>query len=569
MPPRLFARADLIAALLLAALFTAAWSARDWGLLSRLRLPDTDDGVRLQQIRDWLAGQSFTDLAQHRLGAAPGVVMHWSRLADLVPGALITALAPVLGRHGAEVAAVILWPALLFAGALLLAGSIARRLGAPGTTAVLIAALAYPASSLFLPGRIDHHGLQLLLLLAAVRATLAGPRGAAALGATAALGLVVGMEMAPLLALGVLIFWGRWVAGAAASGRALLALAGALGLTLLAAAPLFGGSGWLYPACDGFTRALFLLAEAGAGGLALLALAGQRVRGVRARLALSAGTAAVIALLLRPALAACLHPYGTVDPLLQRLWLADVMEAQPLLQAAPATALSFAGLMIAGVAAGLWQAARQGGGWRLLLGFQLLALAIACWQLRGAAAGTLLAPPALAGLVAAARARGTGALALAWIGSAGISYPLLAGVIAGPASGPGAGAACTSPAVINRLAELPPGTLIAPIDAGAYALAATRHRLLAAPYHRNNAGNAAVLRFFASSPAAARAIAARWHADYLLYCPGALGRLEAPEGAPPGALVRRLRRGARPGWIVPLKAPPGVLLARIAPPPAP
>ncbi|HWU96364.1 MAG TPA: hypothetical protein VN029_12260, partial [Sphingomonas sp.] len=62
-----------------------AWTLRDWHDLAALRLPDTDDVVRLQQIRDWLAGQHFADLAQHRLGAAPGLEMHWSRLADLVP----------------------------------------------------------------------------------------------------------------------------------------------------------------------------------------------------------------------------------------------------------------------------------------------------------------------------------------------------------------------------------------------------------------------------------------------------------------------------------------------------
>ena len=100
-------RGDALAACALALLMTAAWALRDWPRLAALRLPDTDDAMRLVQIRDWLAGQRFADLSQHRL--AGGVPMHWSRLPDLVPGGLIALLTPLLGRHAAEIAAVIAW----------------------------------------------------------------------------------------------------------------------------------------------------------------------------------------------------------------------------------------------------------------------------------------------------------------------------------------------------------------------------------------------------------------------------------------------------------------------------
>ncbi|MBX4390490.1 hypothetical protein K4H03_30875, partial [Mycobacterium tuberculosis] len=76
----------------------------------------------------------------------------------LVPGAIIALLTPLLGAHGAELVAVMLSPMLLFAAALRLIASIARRLDVPAPVAVVVAALAYPASALFLPGRIDHHG---------------------------------------------------------------------------------------------------------------------------------------------------------------------------------------------------------------------------------------------------------------------------------------------------------------------------------------------------------------------------------------------------------------------------
>ena len=160
---------DMLIALALACVLTAVWTWRDWANLAALRLPDADDVMRLQQIRDWLGGQAFGDLTQHRLGAS-GVPMHWSRLADLVPGAIIWCLQGVIGRHGAELIAVIAWPAMLLAAAIALTGRIARIVGGDevAAPAMVVAAIAYPASTLFVPGRIDHHGLQLVLLLVAV-----------------------------------------------------------------------------------------------------------------------------------------------------------------------------------------------------------------------------------------------------------------------------------------------------------------------------------------------------------------------------------------------------------------
>ena len=84
--PRIWRDAALASAIAL--LLSAVWAIRDWTALSALHLPDTDDVVRLQQIRDWLGGQAFGDLAQHRLGLG-GVEMHWSRLPDLAPAAII------------------------------------------------------------------------------------------------------------------------------------------------------------------------------------------------------------------------------------------------------------------------------------------------------------------------------------------------------------------------------------------------------------------------------------------------------------------------------------------------
>ncbi len=43
----------------------------------------TDDAMRLVEVRDFMAGQSWFDLTQYRLDPPNGVVTHWSRLIDL------------------------------------------------------------------------------------------------------------------------------------------------------------------------------------------------------------------------------------------------------------------------------------------------------------------------------------------------------------------------------------------------------------------------------------------------------------------------------------------------------
>jgi hypothetical protein len=547
------ARRDTLVALLLAMALSVAWALRDWHDLAALRLPDTDDMVRLQQVRDWLGGQAFADLAQHRLGAVPGLEMHWSRLADLVPAALILAFTPLLGAHAATLAAIILSPALLFFAVLVLTGAIARRLGAPSATAILLAALAYPAISLFMPGRIDHHALQMVLLLMLAHALL-GP-GSFRAGAIAALAvtasLVIGLETLPLLAIAGAALVLLWVADVPGSRDRLLGFGLALPLALVGAGVVFRTSGWNVFACDGFTGSLWRAAQCAAlapFGLALFAAASPRSLRARGIAAAIAGLFALVAVLaLAPQ---CLHPYGEVDPLLARLWLAEVGEAQPLFAAPPANAIAYAGLALVGLVASIciaWKS--RASGWWLLAALQFTSLLVTLLQLRGAYAGALLAAPALAVMIGAARRRNALALACAWILATGILYPIAAAALFPPRIEPGPN--CTAPDALARLAAVPPGRLLTPLDLGAYALAATPHQIIAAPYHRNNQGNRAMYDFFMRQPAQSEAIARAWGVDYVAFCPGDLDDMAKAAGQPE-SLAAQLGRGVIPAWLVPL-----------------
>lgn len=551
----------MLLAFAFALLLGLAWAARDWGSLSALRLPDTDDAMRLQQIRDWLGGQAFADVRQHRL--AGGMPMHWSRLPDLVPAAIITLLRPLIGVHAAEVAAVVIWPLALFGAALALVAAITRKLAPEAArTAIIVAGVAYPVTTLFAPGRIDHHGLQIVLVLVAVRALLAAPGWVSGIVAGVATGasLITGMEMAPVLSLVSLSVWVGWWLGRGGAPGQLAGLGTGLSGTLALGATIFATTEWAYAACDSFTSTVWMAAQIGAVAALVLGLATPLLGTKSLRAAASLMIGGMVALPLLPIAHGCANPYGAVDPLVARLWLEHVGEAQSLFVAPIATAVAYAGLLVAGIAATLWQLRRgPQSSWTMLLALQLAALAVACFELRGVYAGVILGTPALAVAIGEARARGALWLAGAWLGSAGMLYPIAAQAFA-PTGTPSA--ACNPQAA---LAALPTATVMAPIDVGAYAIAAGPHRMIAAPYHRNNAGNAAMYRFFLGTPDAAQAIAARWRVDYVLLCPSDFGEVDRATTRDPHRLLAQLRRGAAPDWLTPIATAPGAKLWRVAP----
>ena len=557
---------DAALACLIALGMSLVWCLRDWPDLVALRLPDTDDVVRLQQIRDWIAGQRFGDLTQYRLGPPEGLAMHWSRLGDVVPAALIRLFSPLVGDRTAELIAVTIWPAATFAAALYLVARIARRVAPQcgAVTAMIVAALAFPATTLFMPGRIDHHGLQIVLLLGSVALALAPARyvRGVACGALMAASIAIGLETAPLLAVIGTAAVLEWIVAKPGSERRLAGLGAGL-LAGLAVGYLAAGNGWSYPACDAFTaQAAGAAAILSFSPLALTligrAVAGRRARGVAAMLVGAGATAAAV--IESPG---CTSPYGQVDPVLVRLWLSQVQEAQGLLHAAPATAIGYVGLVAAGLIATLWQVRRESRtGWPLILALQATSLALAFVQLRGAYVGAILAAPALAAAIQAARAQGSVRLIAAWLASAGIVYPLAASALPrAPRSGTAPRATCSPPMLADALTGVPAGMVVAPIDVGAWGLAATPHHFAAAPYHRNDRGNLAMYAFFGGSPSAARTIATTWQVDYVTACRGELKTTPAS----PRSMARLLAAGTPPHWLRPLPTQsPEILLFRVA-----
>ena len=359
---------------------------RDGGIASLLAGPD--DFMRLVQVVDWVDGQAWNDLVQRRLNPPHGVAMHWSRLADIPLAAAVVLGEPWLGRDEALQAAVLIVPALLggcFIGLFCWASAPLAPNRQTLPVVLMIPALLGPMQQ-FRPGRIDHHGLQLLLAILAIGylirvleshgspAVAGGPRlhsprrsqhgrGAAALGAVCGVSLAVGLETLPFIAAVTAALGLAWVLRG--NGAELLWAFGiGLSATTLAMLALTRPPAeWTTIACDRLS--------VGQLPLALLALAvgaaasrvPGRVAGTMARLILPAGIGMAGLALIALTLPACvLIPYANLAEGLG-YWIDNVSEAQSLLallQAKPDVAIAQMMLPLAALVFVIWQIVRRG-----------------------------------------------------------------------------------------------------------------------------------------------------------------------------------------------------------------
>ena len=160
-----------------------------WGQIRWLALSDTDDNMRLAEVKAWLGGQGWFDLRQHKLAPPEGLNIHWSRIVDLPIAALILIFKPLVGDFTAQRIACAVAPMLAFGPALWAMIVTVRRIVHPRAYPIAFAILMCAQTSLFMwmPLRIDHHGWQLAMLLLVI-AGLADPNGRRG-GATAGVSL--------------------------------------------------------------------------------------------------------------------------------------------------------------------------------------------------------------------------------------------------------------------------------------------------------------------------------------------------------------------------------------------
>ena len=564
-------------------LVVAAMSLWLDGARVAVALPDSDDAMRLVQVRDLLAGQSWYDLMQVRLGAEPGTLMHWSRLVDAPIAALILVLRPLIGPGAAEHIAVTVWPvipALLLLPCATLVGH--RLAGCWGAALALAsAAAAVPLVRHFAPGRIDHHNVQLALTMALVAAltSIGRARGAArAAGVVSALMVAVGVETLPYVAFGgvaVLLAW--WWRGPERTRAVLDYFAAFAVVATLAAAATVSPERWLVPACD-FISPVYVaplwvsLAAAAAG-------ARHGLDRTRRGIALTIGVIGALAVASVAAFdPACLKgPFGNVDPVLFPLWMDHLTEARSalsLLRSQPEVAIAVFAAPVLTLAVVLLVArdfaSREAA--FVAAGMLALATALALFQVRTLPFAAMLAAPLVAAAAASTVARRwrirldpvwgyavavmlANPLALTLAG-ASVAQHLGIEAAAAPDGAQSSDGQCTHRAEYRALAALPPGLVVGMVGFGPYILAQTPHRVLAGPYHRNRDGIVTATQAFTAAPARARALLHAVGADYLAFCSTSaeFAALVAPQE---DTLLSALKRGDPPAWLDPVPDPSG------------
>ena len=568
---------------LLTASLLEAFFLKDALTASGPGIPNSDDFTRLAEVRDLMNGQGWFDLMQYRLGAAPGVEMHWSRLVDAPIAALIQLGELVLPGQG-EAFAGYAWPfvTLLLALAAILYGFRRVLPGAPLLPACVIGAFALMGGGVFTPGSFDHHNIQTGLALWLIAFLLPGPgsvRNHAFAGLIAAIMLAIGMETLPYVVTAAVFVTLCLVAAneTANAARAFgLSLAFSVAALFLA---LIGPDHYFAAACDGFS--LFHLATAAGGGLMLALLAHVCVvpRTLRFRFAglLSIGVA--LGLLVITAFPHCLaDPLASLDPRIKKFWLDSVIEAQSAAKIAeldPFTLPGLFGLPLTALIVSLFAIFKRVHlKTHLLLAAMLTAaLLVTLWQMRGALLGLPFAAMPLAiwvSRISAAAEDSPSPNSLKVIGAWLVSISMFWGLagtfgaaalsgkptLSEQAASVPADERCYDPALFEPLANEPDGTILGATSLGAMVLKYTGFRTLAGPYHRNSAGNLAWIEAMTGAPDATNAIMQREKVTILAVCPKGADEADFLADSPQGFLGRLLGGEAFP-WLEPLESARG------------
>jgi hypothetical protein len=556
---------------------TMAWLVQfRWGMIKWFSLPDTDDNMRMSQVRALLNGQGWYDLRQYKLNPPTGFNMHWSRLVDL-PIALLDWGArwfvdgATAERFAAAVAPMLPLGLTLFALALA-----ARRLVAPNAgllAAGLAAVCCWAALSMFMPMRIDHHNWQLTFLVLSI-AGIADPRarrGGIVTGLASAASLVIGLELLPFLVIVGAATVLRWVWQPEDRDR--LSAYG-LSLAVGCAAGYLGFASYdnAVPRCDVLSP-VWLGAMVAAGWLAWL-LPQLKRDDWRVRLGAAAVGGVVLAAgfaLLAPQ---CLGRPEQVSPELYESWLKNINEFKPLYTKDWQVMVGTLALPLAGVIGAIIATVRARGTakfavWAPIALISLTSMLLLLWQTRMGAAAQLTAVPGATALIwlAVPALRRSGSVLARTIGVAavvllisGLGVQYVIGQIPGKKANvrskaiERANGRCPTLPAMNPIAKLPATTIFTFVDLGPRLITVTHHKAIAGPYHRNGDAILDVHHAFDGTPENARATIKRHGATLLMTCPNmsesTVYRARSPKG-----FYSQLATGTKFDWLEPVPLP--------------
>lgn len=304
---------------------------------------DVDDQLRELQIRFLTSAEGhWYDLTLPFVATPDPYVSPWSRLVDLPYMLLAKGFALAMPLDRALHLSFWIWPLVMLAlfsllsvaTALRLAGGMRLAAPVPALAPVLMTVFMAIAVLEFVPGRIDHHNVQILtLFLMAYGAVRWDGRGGACIGIGSALSVIVGLECLPF----VVVAYGGLVTAFALrlrAARAVLsgAALGMAGTTVPGALAFLGVPGSFSTQCDAFSAPYIVLMLGLSVILAISARFTPEAFRAVPRLVLigvpSLGLVALSAL----AFPACLAgPYSMIDPLSKAYWFDRIWQEHSVL----------------------------------------------------------------------------------------------------------------------------------------------------------------------------------------------------------------------------------------------
>jgi hypothetical protein len=540
-------------------------------------MPDNDDLLRLQQVRDLMAGQGWFNVDQARFFTPEGGEMHWSRLPDIFLSTIIFIARPFVGQANAEMLAVIIWPLILLCWTLVMLVTVMRRLkvSLSGQVVGLIFFSMSGAIFNFWPGRIDHHNLVVVLTLTGFAAALSHEftaRSGIIAAACIAASLSVAIESLPYAGALILIFGVFWIVRGHREATRLTAF----GVALIAFSTLFylaDAPGWSERrmVCDAYGTSHWIGMMGGGGLLALIGVFGGNLDGWGKRLvagAIAGGVTLGLVAFVNPA---CLgDPYAEVSDQVRIAWLSVVGEARhlgTLWADEPSRAVWQVGFVVSGLVAAAIMLLKAPSGLRLsrlALGLMMMLSALATvWQIRGVTFSHVFAVIAAGWLVGCLfdhwwKERGTmpalglfaGAIAMAPITWDYLSKPFIkpSPYAVGEKS---YDELCLDPDAYAEIAIRDNMKVFTPIDLGMSVLARTPHSVFAGPYHRNVRGIERVTEVFMGEPELAQTRILAMGATHLLYCEG-LNETTRYGLLRPEGFAAQMNKGDVPTWLEPV-----------------
>jgi hypothetical protein len=557
-------------------LFCAWFVYSKWSSIVTFNLGDTDDNMRMMQVRALLHGQGWFDLRQYRLNPPFGANIHWTRFVDLPLAGLILLLQPFVGGPKAQLIAAGVAPMLPYAILLFGVALTARRLIDPRAFLLPIIAMivAGLTNSMFMPERIDHHGWQLALLSISI-AGLADPRrirGGLTLGISTALSLAIGIEMIIYLAVAGAAVALFWVADARERPRAVayaVSLGGAIAFSFL----VFASYDNRFAVCDALSP-VWLSSLLVASAL-LLSLAWLNPADWKVRFAMVVGAGVILAAFHALMWPQCLSRLEGVSPEVKYLWLSHVREARPVYLQGWQIASLILALPVTGTigwAVLAWRNRVDADLFRRTVGSAvpgIVAGLLLFWQTRTGPAAQLMAVVGAVAIVWVLAPvfdrsrnpilRTLGVILVAVIGF-GAVVPFALKVIPGTKMTPRemeverANRLCNFIGSYHPIALEPKGIVFTFVDRAPRLITLTHHDSIMGPYHRNGEQIADAMKAFRGSADQARRIFAKYHSNYLLTCPDSstttIFMSEAPNG-----FYGQLTRGQVPNWLTPVKLP--------------